>query len=60
MDDIELSLKNKLLPTGDQVVKTVICAAIAGIAGLFLAKMTDAGYDAIVSKIHSKSNDPQS
>ncbi len=50
MEKVKLSLRTKLVPTGDQVVKTVVCAAIAGVAGLFLAKMTEAGYDAILDK----------
>ncbi len=59
MDEPEIKVKIKLMPTGDEFVKTVICTAIVGIAGLILGKLVDVGYDKAVAKIHSNPTDPQ-
>ncbi len=59
MDNTVVKVKSKIIPTGDEFVKTIICTAIVGITGLVLGKAVDVGYDKVFAKIRPKPTSPQ-
>ncbi len=59
MDSTEVKVRSKIVPTGDEFVKTIVCTAIVGIAGLVLGKAVDAGYDKAFAKFRPKTTNPQ-
>ncbi len=59
MDSTVVKVRSKIIPTGDEFVKTIICTAIVGVAGLVLGKAVDLGYDKAFAKFHTKPTDPQ-